>query len=245
MASKDKEPDEEIEDDGDEPTVDSDQVKSPDADAEDTVSPTGTANVAGVGQNQLNLAPPMTEEQGTNVPTPNLRQPVIDEAIPSSSASPESLDPALTDPETAARERVEGRTSDAATRNADVHVDEVPPDIGANEKPSDGGVERYPFPPQGDVDVATVEPGNGNGEYLAPLEVEDWVVLGEHELVPERLQGRRARVTDAPRYLIGKDKEDDVWISVQTRDEVNAKLTIPLSAVKEVQKGGLAVTHRG
>ena len=229
----------------DEPEVNADQVKSPDADASDAVSPTGTANVAGVGQNQLDLAPPMKEEQGTAVPTPNLRQPVIDEALPTNSASADGLDPMLTDPETAARERVEGRTSDAANRSADARVGDVPPDLGADEKPSDGGEERYPFPPQGDVDVATVDPGNGKGEYLAPLEVEDWVVLGEHELVPDRLVGRRAIVTDAPRYLIPKDKEDEIWIQVQTRDEVNAKLTIPLSAVKEVQKGGLAVTHRG
>ena len=103
----------------------------------------------------------------------------------------------------------------------------------------------YPFPQGGDVDVASVDPGDGKGEFLAPLEVEDWVVLGDHELIPKRLVGRRAIVTDAPRYLVPTSKLSDTWITVRTRDEVNATLTIPLDAVTEIQKGGVSAVVRG
>jgi hypothetical protein len=223
---------------------------TPTADEADAASPTGGANVAGSPQATLNQAPPMTDESGSNIPFANLRQPLAEGADPTAGAAkvtPDSLDPALTDPEGTAIARVEGRTSDANLRKADgPQIDEVPPDITEGVKPSDGGPERYPFPQGGDVDVATVDPGSGAGEYYPNLEVDDWVVLdGSHELVPDRLDGRRAAVLDAPRYLVPFDKKDEVWITVRTRDEANATLQIPLAAVKEVQKGGLALTHRG
>jgi hypothetical protein len=208
--------------------------------ADDTVSPTGTANVAGTNQSQLDMAPPQKDESGSHVPAPNMRQPVIEEALPSKSdVTPQSLDPALVDPDKAAAERAEGRTSDAKTRDENTHVDEVAPDLNVGVKPSDGGEERYPFPPQGDVEVASVEPGSGEGEYMLPLEVEDWVVLdGSHELVPDRLDGRRAAVLDAPRYLIPESARADTWITCRTRDDVNATLHIPLDAVKSIEKNG-------
>jgi hypothetical protein len=106
-------------------------------------------------------------------------------------------------------------------------------------------VDAYPFPQGGDVEVATVDAGNGEGEYLPNLEVEDYVILGEHELVPERLVGRRAAVIDAPRYLVPLDKKDEVWIRVRTRDEVNATLSIPLAAVERIEKGGRSPLVRG
>lgn len=212
------------------------------------VSPTGTANEAGTPQSQLNLAPPMADPSGSNIPAPNLRQPLADGVDPTAGAastSPESLDPALVDPDKAAIERVEGRTSDASTRAADApHIDEVPADITDGPKPSDGGPERYPFPQGGDVDVATVSKEAQDGEYLPNLTIEDTVILLEHELVPDRLVGRRAFVVDAPRYLIPVDKADEVQIVVRTRDEANATLTLPLAAV-DVVRGGRDVTVRG
>lgn len=237
MASKKDAPtDSTVEDDENPPEV-----------SEDQVAPTGIENTAGTPQSQLNLAPAMTDESGSNVPAPNLRQPLAEGARPSGiTGSPDALDPALVNPDEAARERAEGRTSDAATRDADIHIDEVLPDLSAGVKPSDGGPELYPFPQGGDVEVATVDPGNGEGEFLAPLEVEDAVILGEHELIPERLVGRRALVVDAPRHLIAVGDEENTWITVKTRDEVNATLSIPLSAVKEIQRGGKSVaTVRG
>jgi hypothetical protein len=180
---------------------------------------------------------------GTPIPPPNAAQ-LVDE-VPESSGSADSLDPALVDPEKAAIERVEGRTSDAATRVEGTDMENVEPDLAEQEKPSDAGAEQYPFPPAGDVEVATVEAGDGGDEYMAPLEVEDWVILGEHELVPPRLEGRRAVVVNAPKFHVAWSEKDNVWITVKTRDEVNATLHIPLAAVKEIQKGGLAVTHRG
>lgn len=216
------------------------------ASAADEASPSGGANVAGTPSSQLSQAPPMSDESGSNIAAPNLRQPVLEGALPvGSPASVEGLDPALVDPEAAAVARVEGRTSDASTRAEGTHIDEVPSDINAGVKPSDAGPEAYPFPQGGDVEVATVPKGDGSGEYWPALEVEDYIVLGEHELVPERLVGRRASVVSAPRYLIPVGSEDQVWITVKTRDEVNATLTIPLSAAASIEKGGRSTTVRG
>jgi hypothetical protein len=223
---------------------------TPEVDPDTEVNPTGQENPGGTAQNQLGLAPPMRDDSGSNILPGNLRQPLAEGAEASRGASlshEEQIDPALDDPEGTARQRVEGRTSDAANRTADgPQIDDVPADINDGPKPSDGGPERYPFPQGGDVDVATVDPGSGKDEYFPNLEVEDWVILdGSHELVPDRLDGRRAVVLDAPRYLVPYDEKDNVWITVRTRDDVNATLQIPFAAVKEVQKGGLAVTHRG
>jgi hypothetical protein len=218
------------------------------ADPNAEVSPTGTANVAGSAQADLSLAPPMADPSGSNTPAANLRQPLADGVDPAqgaASTTKDSLDPALMDPVQGAKDRVEGRTSDASLRSVDgPHIDEVPPDLTDGPKPSDGGPERYPFPQGGDVDVATVPDGEQAGEYLPNLTIEDSVILLEHELVPERLVGRRALVVDAPRYLIPVDKQDEVWITVRTRDEVNATLSLPLSAV-EVHRGSVDVTVRG
>lgn len=216
---------------------------------EDKASPTGGANQAGTPQSQLNLASPMTDESGSNVLPGSLRQPLAAGVDPSAGASKvtaDSLDPALVDPSKFAAERVQGTTSDASTRSADVVQADVPSDPSSGPKRSDAGPEEYPFPPQGDVDVATIDNKAHAGEYYPNLEVDDWVVLdGDHELVPDRLDGRRAIVLDAPRYLVPLEKKDDIWITVRTRDDVNATLHIPLAAVKEVQKGGLAMGVRG
>lgn len=212
-----------------------------------STSTTSAENVAGTAQSQLSLAPPMTDESGSNIPAPNLVQPLAEGASPSPrKTSKESLDPALTDPDKAARERVKGRTSDAANRKAGVTHAEVPPDLSDGVKASDSGSTQYPFPPQGDVEVATVDPGSGKGEFMPALTDEDWVVLdGDHDLIPDRLGGRRAIVVDAPRYLIPVDKLDETWVTVRTRDDVNATLHIPLSAVKEIQRGGKSPVVRG
>jgi hypothetical protein len=224
------------------PKVEADQVSASSA---DEASPTGGANIAGTPQSQLTQAPPMTDESGSNIAAPNLVQPVHPDALPQGSPpSPESLDPALTDPSGAAVSRVEGRTSDATTRAEGTHIDEVPPDLNAGVKPSDAGPEAYPFPQGGDVEVLTVPSGSGEGEYWPSLSTEDAVILGEHELIPERLRGRRAFIVDAPRYLIPVGQEDKVWIVVKTRDEVNATLNVPLSAVT-VDRGGKTLTVRG
>lgn len=224
------------------------QPAGAEADSGADVAPTGTANVAGTPQSQLSQAPPMGDPSGSNVPAPNLRQPLAEGADPGAGAASTTsagLDPALMDPEKAAVGRVEGRTSDASMRAADApHIDEVPADITDGPKPSDGGPERYPFPQGGDVDIATVSTAVQDGEYFPNLEIEDSVILLEHELVPDRLVGRRALVVDAPRYLVPMDKKDEVWITVLTRDEANARLSLPLAAV-EVRRGSLDTTVRG
>jgi hypothetical protein len=221
---------------------------APQASEANDASPTGGANTAGTPVSQL-ANTQMVDASGSNIPAPNLRQPAAEgqvEAHGDSNVTPQSLDPMLTDPVGTVKERVQGRTSDANQRQAGVVAADVPPDVSSDVKPSDGGPVLYPFPPAGDVDVATVPDGAQAGEYFPNLEVEDWVVLdGSHELVPDRLDGRRAIVLDAPRYLVPLNRKDDVWISVRTRDDANATLSIPLAAVKEIQKGGLAPAVRG
>jgi hypothetical protein len=154
----------------------------------------------------------------------------------------------LTDPDTFARTRAQGRTSDAAARSADIRAGDVAPDLNdAVDKPSDAGPDQYPFPPGGDVEQATVDAGSGADELQAPLSVEDWVVLGDGEDIPERLHGRRAAVIDPRDAGVpwSEDDASDTFVQVRTRDEVNATLTIPLSDVAEIVRGGRDVTVRG
>lgn len=160
-------------------------------------------------------------------------------------------DPMLIDPAGVAADRVAGSTSDAATRDANVNVADVPPNPnGLDNKPSDGGPERYPFPPGGDVDVATIPPGKGKGEFFAVPQIGDWVVLdGDHDDVPDALHGRRAAVLEIvdhdPDDKVPWSKRGEVVVRVRTRDEYNATLTIPLDATLALQKEGLDQTVRG
>lgn len=151
-----------------------------------------------------------------------------------------SADQALVDPEQAAKDRFPGTTSDASTRTEGTVASDVEPDPPSGEaKPTDD--ENYDFPPQGDVDNATREIVETEDEFVAPLSVEDWVVLdGTHESVPDALDGRRAVVLEAPRALVRTADRDDVQILVRTRDDYNATLSIPLAAVKEIQRRGVS-----
>lgn len=163
------------------------------------------------------------------------------------SATASSLDPMLVDPEKVARERVSGSTSDAASRLEDARAADVGADAQVDAvKSSDAGAEAYPFPPQGDVDVATVDPGSGEGESMPALTAEDWVILdGSNDAVPDRLDGRPAVVISAPAEPMTAENKDDYEITVRTRDDVNATLTIPLDAVKSIDRGGRNPTVRG
>jgi hypothetical protein len=158
---------------------------------------------------------------------------------------PGGLDPYITDPETAQRERFEGTTSDASTHVEGVVARDVPPDPNDDpNKPSDA--EDYDYPPGGDVDIATVEviePGAGE-HYIRPS-LEDWVVLdGSHEAVPDALDGRRAVILDVrvdgeyAEDLIPVEDIDLVTLTVRTRDDYTATLYIPWAAVKDLQKQG-------
>jgi hypothetical protein len=158
-------------------------------------------------------------------------------------------DPALDDQTEAVKERLEGRTSDPATRAEGTTASEVEPDTSDAAKATDAGPEAYPFPPAGDVDILLVEAGSGEGEYPPALNVDDWVVLdGSHDSVPDRLDGHLAIVVDAPSEPIpdsGRDPDhairtpvEDAAITVRTRDEADATLVIPFDAIKAVGRGG-------
>ena len=135
-------------------------------------------------------------------------------------------------------------TSDAASRVEGSLASETPADEHQGPHASDS--PSYAFPTQGDVDVATVDPGSGEGEFMAPLAVDDWVILdGSAEEVPDELDGRRAVILAAPTEAVPVDEAGDQLITVRTRDDRNETLEIPFSAVKKVVKGGLDPSVRG
>jgi len=151
------------------------------------------------------------------------------------------LDPMLVDPIAAQQERFAGTTSDASTRAEGTVASDVDPDPADDpNKPSDA--ENYAFPPAGDVDIATVDPGSGEGESLVAPTLEDWVVLdGSHDAVPDALDGRRAVILQLiPLQDVYTQEEwDDTSLTVRTRDDYGATLTIPTDAIKTIQRGGV------
>jgi hypothetical protein len=160
---------------------------------------------------------------------------------------PGALDRMITDPVGAQQERFEGTTSDASTRTEGTRADEVPPDPSEGTKPSDE--EDYDYPPQGDVDISTVEIIEADGERLTKPTLEDWVVLdGSHEQVPDALDGRRAVILNVhpenawdERDLLKEDYvPEDVSLTVRTRDDYSATLYLPLDALKEIQRRGVS-----
>src|SRR5215471_17243519 len=104
------------------------------------------------------------------------------------------LDPMLVDPEAVIKERLAGTTSDPSTHVEGQTLEDVNVDPStATDKASDA--EDYAFPQGGDVDIALVEPGSGEGETWPGLTIEDWVVLdGSAAEVPDVLDNRRAVV---------------------------------------------------
>src|SRR5262245_20839326 len=113
----------------------------------------------------------------------------------------------LDDPASVVTERLEGKTSEAASRVEGVTYDDVEPDPStAPDKASDD--ESYTFPPGGDVDTLTIDPGSGDGEFFTPPTIEDWVVLdGEADEVPNALDGARAAVLGV---TVPEDVDDPV-----------------------------------
>jgi len=155
-----------------------------------------------------------------------------------------SQDPMLNDPESVVRERLSGTTSDAATHSEGNVAADVPPDPDNNpDKASDA--EDYEFPPGGDVDILTVEAGSGEGEFFVPPTIEDWVVLnGNAAEVPDALDGARAAVLgyslpEGVEEPIPYADRDQVILQVKTRDQYNALLHIPFSAVSKVEVRGI------
>jgi len=133
----------------------------------------------------------------------------------------------------AAKERLDGTTSDPATRDADVTAAEVPADPTAAVHQSDAGEEGYPFPPQGDVDRSLLSDKKRKGESPGPIEIEDWVKLADTDDVDDGLVGHIAAVLE-------KREDDDgtETFRVRTRDEHNAELWVGRDSFEEVDRGG-------
>lgn len=150
-------------------------------------------------------------------------------------------DPMMDDPDAVQQERFDGTTSDAATRKEGVVAGDVPPDPNSDpNKPSDA--ENYDFPPAGDVDIATVDEGSGEGEVLVAPTIEDWVVLdGSNESVPEALDGRRAFIIniDPVQDYYTPEEWEELKLTVRTRDDYSATLYVGTDAIKEIHRRGL------
>jgi len=155
---------------------------------------------------------------------------------------PATQDPAIVNPDETAAARVEGTTSDAAMHVEGVELGNVPADSSVGPHSTDA--PDYPFPVAGDVEVATVDAGSGADESFSGINADDWVVLqGGNDVVPESLVGARAAVISSdPAGAVPLADKDSVMLTVRTRDDKNATLTVPLSAVK-VLKGSETVTR--
>ena len=138
-------------------------------------------------------------------------------------------------------------TSDATTRVEGQTAAETPADPSQGPHSSDAGPEAYPFPTQGDVDVETIDPGSGEGEYYPQLNIDDWVVLdGSVDEVEARFDNHRAVILEVrPQDPVKVEDKDDIELTVRTRDEANATFVVGLDGIKEVIKGGLSTQHRG
>lgn len=194
----------------------------------------------------------LAEEHGVDVPD-GATKADIEEALSAAGVNVESNDtaaedapaapgdPALFDPQSLAEAQA-GTVNDPATRSDAEAEIEPAPAVGAQAS------ETSTAPAGGDVEVALLPADDNAGEWHAPLNVEDWVVLdGSHDEVPDRLDGHIAYVVQshsvpAPDSQGGPNSaqalDEDAPVTVRTRDEADALLVLPLSAIKEVGRGG-------
>jgi hypothetical protein len=226
VGSDDEEDSEEFETD-----VEGESEEDPEGSSQGVPEPATTSDTPPAGE----LTPPHTMATSTApVPGGSERGP-----------APASLDDEAVAEQVA--NRVEGRTSDAKTRSAEFRVGDTPPDKpDGDAKSTDAGNDLYPFPVQGDVDIATIPRKDHDGEFTSPIPLGAWVQLGEHPLVPERLVGRIAYVTSSPTILCNcnyaprthEHQAPDASITVQTRDEVGATLSLPREAFLRISVDG-------
>lgn len=162
---------------------------------------------------------------------------------------PVTRDDALLHPHERAAERVEGSTSDAMTREEGIPLSEVGRDT--TDGPHSTDDPDYGFPQAGDVEVATVEPGSGEGEWFAGVRADDWIVLkggdpdNENARVPAYLDGHRAVVVDAPSDPVPWDEKDQIELTVRTRDQYNATLHIKGKDIAAIHRNGEENLRRG
>jgi len=149
-----------------------------------------------------------------------------------------SLDPALNDPVGTAQAAAEGTSIDAAT-----HVEgfegEVAPGPSSGAQASEGATVV-----SGDFDQATAEVIESDTEWFPGINADDWVVLdGASERVPDALDGARAVVLNAPTEAVLYGERGTVELTVRTRDQYNATLSILGEDVKQVLKGSQTVVR--
>lgn len=133
-------------------------------------------------------------------------------------------------------------TSDAAAHVEGVAIGDVAPDPTS---PAGSDTPDYPFPVGGDVDVASVEQQDFEGETPYPIPADARVILGATDNVPEELQGAPALVVST------SEGEDDTGnpvqlVTVRTRDEHNSLVAdLTRDDFDAVYSGGVGVRGFG
>jgi hypothetical protein len=133
--------------------------------------------------------------------------------------------------------------------DADVEEGDVPDEaeVGAptgpfETLPSEAYPERRPI----EVDIADVDPGDGEGETLAPLNAESWVILdGSHPEVDERWDGKIAGVISWPTSTEHDTNTGETvtylppeaHLTVRESSQ-GAMFYLPLDAFKEIHTNG-------
>jgi hypothetical protein len=132
----------------------------------------------------------------------------------------------------------------------DVEEGDVPDEseVGAPPDSFPGSVasELYPERRPIEVDLANVDPGDGEGEHMAPLNAESWVVLdGSHDLVDDRYDGKIAAVIDWPTSVEHDTNTGETitylppeaMLTVKESSQ-GALMHLPLDAFKEIHTNG-------
>jgi len=132
----------------------------------------------------------------------------------------------------------------AAINSAELGDDEeaVGEDQTVTSSASEVNPELRPIEP----DLADIEPAEYEGEFMAPLNAESWVVLdGAHDEVDDRWDGRIAGVINWPTVTVqdpdtGEVKSylpPDARLTVKERSQ-GALMDLPLDAFKEIHTNG-------
>lgn len=129
--------------------------------------------------------------------------------------------------------------TDASSRVEGTSVQDVSP--APSEGPHSSDAADYPFPPQGDVDVATVDDSDHKGEKPLPYPVGSWIILAEDDSVPEEFEGSLAVILESPTVTAGPDDwsnrvyqdiPKNAELTVRVR-ESGAVLVVPYDAVAQ------------
>jgi hypothetical protein len=134
------------------------------------------------------------------------------------------------------------KIEDAESGEDEVADEEEAPTGPFDTTPSELNPERRPV----EVDIADVPVEEYEGEHMAPLNAESWVILdGSHDLVDDRWDGAIAAVIDWPTAVEHDTNTGetitylppDASLTVRERSQ-GAMFYLPLDAFKEIHTNG-------